>query len=266
MNIHFFDEFQHTMFEPEGGMGKIGEAFGRELGNIIQYNAQVVEIKQDDTGVTIFYKDNQAGGQLKQERAEWCVNTIPLSVLSQIPMNVGKPMQDAINSVPYASSVKIAGQYKRRFWEEDEHIYGGISYTNLPITQIAYPNHGYFSSGKGILLNAYMFGPKALEFTAMEPEERVAKAIELGAQIHPQIKEEFENGFSWAWSRQPWILGCYGAWTEEKRKQHYENLCQIDGRIVLAGEHASYIPAWQEGAVTSAIDAITRLHKKVQSL
>ena len=38
---------------------------------------------------------------------------------------------------------------------------------------------------------------------------------------------------------------------------------QIDGRIVLAGEHASYIPAWQEGAILSALDAIERLHKRV---
>ena len=46
---------------------------------------------------------------------------------------------------------------------------------------------------------------------------------------------------------------------------HYDNLCAIDGRIVLAGEHASRIPAWQEGAVTSALDAISRLHQKVMA-
>jgi monoamine oxidase len=40
-------------------------------------------------------------------------------------------------------------------------------------------------------------------------------------------------------------------------------LCAIDGRIVLAGEHVSYIPAWQEGAVLSALDAISRLHRRV---
>src|SRR5690606_26271718 len=99
-------------------------------------------------------------------------------------------------------------------WEEDERIYGGISYTDLPITQISYPSTDYFSSGKGVLLNAYMFGPTSVEFTALPPEERIAKAIELGAQIHPQIKEEFENGFTVAWNRMPWILGCYGIWTE----------------------------------------------------
>jgi monoamine oxidase len=41
-------------------------------------------------------------------------------------------------------------------------------------------------------------------------------------------------------------------------------LCAFDGRIVLAGEHASYLPAWQEGAVTSALDAIERLHQRAR--
>jgi monoamine oxidase len=65
------------------------------------------------------------------------------------------------------------------------------------------------------------------------------------------------------WHRVPWILGCAGAWTEEKRKQHYDNMCQIDGRVLLAGEHVSYIPAWQEGAITSSLNAISRLHQRV---
>jgi monoamine oxidase len=33
---------------------------------------------------------------------------------------------------------------------------------------------------------------------------------------------------------------------------------------VLAGEHASYLPAWQEGAVTSALDAIDRLQQRAR--
>jgi monoamine oxidase len=47
------------------------------------------------------------------------------------------------------------------------------------------------------------------------------------------------------------------------RAQHYRNLCAIDGRIVLAGEHASRLPAWQEGALLSSLDAVRRLHERV---
>ena len=84
-------------------------------------------------------------------------------------------MKAAIDAVPYSSSVKIGLQFKRRFWEEDEAIYGGISYTDLPIRQIAYPNTGFNRAGKGVLLGAYLFdGPNAYEFTSMPPAERVA--------------------------------------------------------------------------------------------
>ncbi len=47
--------------------------------------------------------------------------------------------------------------------------------------------------------------------------------------------------------------------------EHYDALCAIDGRVVLAGEHASYIGGWQEGAVTSALDAVQRLHQRIVS-
>jgi monoamine oxidase len=99
----------------------------------------------------------------------------------------------------------------------------------------------------------------------MSPEERIAVALECGAQIHPQYRSEFESGIAVAWARSPFTLGCAGEWSEETRRAHYDSLCQIDGRIVLAGEHASYLPAWQEGAILSALDAVQRLHKRVLS-
>ena len=193
---------------------------------------------------------------------EWCLCTIPLPILAQIPMNVGRPLAAAISAVPYASAVKVGLQFKRRFWEEDEHIYGGISYTDLPITNIGYPNTGYHSGGKGVLLGAYIWGLNAMEFTAMTPGERVQKAVDYGSRIHPQYLSEFDNGVAVAWHRSPFTMGCYGMWSTDTRADHYDDLCRIDGRIALAGEHASFIGGWQEGAVTSALDAIGRLHQR----
>ena len=150
--------------------------------------------------------------------ADWCLCTIPLPILAQIPMNVGPSMAAAISAVPYASAVKVGLQFKRRFWEEDEAIYGGISYTDLPIRQIAYPNSNFNRAGRGVLLGAYLFdGANAYEFTAMPPEERIARAIEFGAAIHPQYRDEYENGVAVAWHRVPFVLGCSGDWSEEAR-------------------------------------------------
>jgi monoamine oxidase len=256
-------EFQSSIFQPVGGMGMIGKAFGRELTNVIQYNAKVTDIHQDASGVTATYIDSKSGGAPRQARADWCVCTIPASILGQIPINVGAPMKDAIDALYYDASVKVGLQFKRRFWEQDDAIYGGISFTDQPNAMIGYPSSDYFSSGKGVLLGAYTFGPNAFEYAAMPPEERVAKTVEYGANIHPQYREEFDNGVAVAWHRVPWTLGCAGHWTEELRARHYDNLCAIDGRIVLAGEHASRIPAWQEGALLSSLDAIGRLHQRI---
>jgi len=255
-------DMQTALFQPVGGMGRIGEAFARELGPLIRYNAKVVDIHQDEHGVTATYEDTESPGTTQKVSADWCVCTIPLSILGQIPMNVGTPMALAIAAVPYASAVKVGLQFKRRFWEEDEQIYGGITYTDLPISNVAYPNTGYFSSGKGVLLGAYIWGRDAMEFTAMAPEQRIQKAVEYGSQIHPQYPKEFDNGMAVAWHRSPFTMGCFGLWTEHNRATHYQNLCEFDNRIVLAGEHASFLGAWQEGGVTSALDAVTRLHAR----
>ena len=256
-------EFQSAIFQPVGGMDMISKAFRREVGELIRFNAKVTAIKQDANGVTATYVDTLKGGAPQTATADWCICTIPLSVLSQIDINVGAPMKAAIEAPAYGASVKIGLQFKRRFWEEDEQIYGGITYTDLPNALIQYPSAGFFQSGKGVLLGAYAFGPYAFEWTALSPAERIKKVLEFGAQIHPQYEKEFENGISVGWHREPATLGCYAVWSEEARKQHYNNLCALDGRIMLAGEHASYIPAWQEGAVLSSLDAIARLHRRV---
>jgi monoamine oxidase len=259
-------EMQTSMFQPVGGMDQVGKAFARELGpGVIQYNAKVTGIDQDEHGVSVSYEDLATPGSVRTEKADWCICTIPFSVLSRIPVKVGPAMSEAITKLPYASSVKVGLQFKRRFWEEDEGIYGGISYTNLPITNISYPSTNFHAPGKGVLLGAYIWGLDAFDFTSHSPAERVRRAVEYGNQIHPQYASEFDNGVSVAWHRVPSHHGCFGTWTEDLRAQHYAAACQIDGRIAMAGEHISYIPAWQEGAVLSAHDVIGRLHAKVMA-
>ncbi|SDM56300.1 monoamine oxidase [Oryzisolibacter propanilivorax] len=269
INIGQLYEFQTAIFEPVGGMDMIAKGFERQVGSLVHYHRKVTRIEQSPQGVTVSWVDaNQGGdgGAVQQVKADWCVCTIPLSILSQIDIQVGDPMKAAIAAVPYGASFKVGLQFKRRFWEEDERIFGGISYTDLPIEQISYPSNNYNTTGPAVLLGGYAFdNTHAFEFTAMKPEDRVRAAVEFGAQLHPQYRQEFQNGVSVGWHRIPWINGCFGIWSDESRKQHYKNLCAVDGRIVLAGEHASYIPAWQEGAVLSALDAVKRLHEHAQA-
>ena len=121
-------DFQTTMFQPVGGMGRIGEAFARQLPDRIRYGTKVTTIRQNETGVSVTYEDLAAGGVAQEVSADWCVCALPLTILSQLSINVSPPMKAAIDAVPYASAVKFGLQFSRRFWEEDEHIFGGSAH------------------------------------------------------------------------------------------------------------------------------------------
>jgi monoamine oxidase len=261
LSFNMLNDFQTTMFQPVGGMDMIGRAFAKQVNDIVTHNAKITAIHQDTTGVTVTYKDTGTGAE-SQAKAAYCVCTIPLPVLSQIDIQVSPDMQQAIAAVPYASSIKIGLEFKRRFWEEDEQIYGGVTFTDMPVSVLSYPSHGYFERGPAVMLGGYMFGPAAYDFAGMDPAERVQRALEQGAKIHKQYPAEFSNGVGVAWSRMPWTLGCCSMWSEETRKTHYKTLTTMEGRIVLAGEHASYVGCWQEGALLSAVAAITQLHQR----
>ena len=111
-------------------------------------------------------------------------------------------------------------QFKRRFWEEDEGIYSGITRTDLDIQQIVYPSTGYHSQ-KGVLVGYFMNLPRNPEFAiAMgkrKPAERLALALEQGSRIHPQYHKEFEAGFSVAWENVRYSKGGWAIWTDEIR-------------------------------------------------
>lgn len=263
-NIAQFQEYEYhqSIFQPKGGMDMIAQGFAKKIDNLVQYRSKVTRIQQNEKSVTVTYTD-LASGKETQASADWCVCTIPFSILSQMPLDVGPKMREGIKAVPYDSSFKAGIQFKRRFWEEDERIFGGVTYTSLPLRNLSYPSCDFNKGGKGVVLSCYTFGPDAYNFSGMEPGKRLQEVVNLASQIHPQVKKEFDNGISVGWHRVPWTNGCYGMWTEEARKEHYDNVCQIDGRMIMAGEHISFWPAWIEGAVLSSMDAVERLHKRV---
>jgi len=260
MSFYFNYVMQTTMFQPKGGMDMIGKGFYREVGKMVRLNTKVIKLAQDDKGVTADWQDLKTG-QMGESKADYCVCTIPLPVLSQLDMQVGPKLKAAMRAVPYSSQVKIGLEMKSRFWEEKYSIYGGHSFTNQAISLISYPNNNMFKDGPAVLVGAYANGLPGLQLTAMTHDQRIEAALAQGSVFHPaEYRREFSNGASVAWPRLPWILGCTSRWSDEARAEHYQNLVAFDGRIALAGEHASYIGGWMEGSLLSGIDAVKRLH------
>jgi monoamine oxidase len=178
-------------------------------------------------------------------------------------MDVSADMRQAMRELHYHEAFKAGLEMRRRFWERDHAIYGGITYTDLPIDQISYPSNEMHSNGPGVLLAGYVYGPQTYAYNSMPPEERLENVLANAAIIHPEIADEFTSGVAVSWHRVPWMLGCYSNWSE--RGEAYRAAAQVDRRIVCAGEHLSHIPGWQEGSILSSLDAIRRLHEVAAS-
>ncbi len=259
-----FDQ-QPTMFQPVGGIDRIARAFEQRVGDRIRYRTEVKEIRRTlEGGVRIVYADLLEGGELREATADYCICTIPLSVLSSIPADFSPPMADAIKGVPYMDVGKIGLPFRRRFWEEDDRIYGGISWTDQNITQLFYPNTDYLGTRGGVMIGYYHFGPDAAEVGKLAPAGRLAHALEQGARIHPQYPAEILPGaFSVAWQRIPFNLGGWAVWSEEARARLYPILNEPDGPFYLAGEHLTYLGGWMAGAFESAKAVSAALHERV---
>jgi monoamine oxidase len=255
---------QMTMFQPVGGMDRIAYALAEAIGaEKFVYQAEVQEIRQDQNGVRIVYQD-LASGEMREATADYCLCNVPLSILARLLADFDAQMAEAVRNIPYEPTGKIGLQFNRRFWEEDERIFGGVTRTNVPtIGDIAYPSYGYLSP-KGVLQGYYNFGQHAIEVSNMSPQQRIDHALAYGSKIHPQVRESFENGFSVAWHRVPYSLGGWPTYTASTRQQYYPRLLEPDGRIYLVGEHLSYLTGWQEGAVRSAWLQIEELHRRVR--
>ena len=236
---------QATMLQPVGGMDRIARAFEAQVAGDLITDAEVTEIRKITDGVRILY--NRLGSPTQID-ADFCVCTIPATVLRNIPNDFSAAHQSEIANFNYASAGKIAFQ-SRRFWEQDHNIYGGISWTTQDITQIWYPNAGY-GQQNGILVGAYKFGGSAgNNFANQSPQQRINTAIAQGSNVHPEMNGEAVRGISVSWPKVPFQLGAWGTSSPL-------TLLTPDERIAFAGEHLSILQGWQEGAILSAYHAI----------
>lgn len=247
---------QPTMMQVAGGMDRLPAALATRLGNRITYRAAVREIRQGERGVWVNYAD--PSGRLRRVDADYCVSTIPLPVLSALQKDLSQPVQQAIAAARYDAAGKIGMQFKRRFWEQDDEIYGGRSWTDQEVGQIIYPSHN-FGAAKGVLVGYYLDFRGTMR--QRPPDEIRRLALEHGARVHPQYQAEFESAFSVSWARVPWNRG---SWRSESDAAHaaLKPLTQPDGRVYFAGDYMTDMSSWMQGAFESARHVATEVHRR----
>ena len=247
------------MFQPVGGMDQFPKGFERAIGaNHTTFNADVQSVHQSDTGVKVVYTDTRSGKR-RELSADFVVACMPLSVLSGVDINLSSELMAAVKSTTYSNSAKMGLAMKRRFWEEDDQIFGGHLYSNLPLGEFSYPSNDYFSR-KGVLLGLYANQPVG-DLLERSIKERVEHVLTHASKVHPQIRQEFDSAFAVWWRKVKYSQGGYAAGSTPTRRAQ---LASIDNRIVIgsAATAPESSPDWMEGAVAAAWQALTALHER----
>jgi monoamine oxidase len=254
---------QAPMFQPVGGMDQFPKGFQRKLGDTITFGAEVVSIRQSTDNVRVAYR-NVKTGTMKEVTADYCVSCLPLTIVRALDVNLSAETMAAVKATPYSPSAKMGLQMKRRFWEEDDRIFGGHLYSNLPIGNLAYPSTGYFGD-KGVLLGFYGNGQMS-GLVNLPIKDRIEHVLTHASKVHPQIRTEFESAYCTWWEKTPYSLGAFatggtgGANTERLAK-----LGKPDHRIYLGCGAISGNGGWQEGAVAAAWKQVKQLHERVMA-
>ena len=247
-----------TMLQPVGGMDRIPEALFAQVKPAVRLGTPVTAIRRTGNGVRI----EHGSGIIN---ADYCVCTLPANLLARIPNDFSAAKQAALKGVNYLPSVKVAFEAPR-FWETDDHIYGGLAWTDRLNENVMYPSDG-FHSPKGLLVAAYVAGwtnnGNPQKFSSLSHEERFRISRESVEALHPGKSRLLSKGVTVGWEQVPWSEGVgavgrdFGA---EARGPAYSELLKPEGPIVFAGEHLSYVGLWQEGAALSAHEALKLVH------
>lgn len=258
---------QSTMLTPVGGMDRIPYAFAARLGNSIRYETEVREIRRTSTGgVRIVWSHRVDRSDTHEEAADFCVCAMPPHLLARLPNDFAATTMDALRSPIPSTAGKIALQFRRRFWEEDDDIYGGRSLSDEPIGQIYYPSEDFGAPGPAVLVGSYHFKNQRAVFDRPHLErERIA--LEQGSRLHPQYQSEFESSFSTEWHRMRYSEMSWMDWKDDADfSRNIATLSAGEPPFYFAGDWLSHLSGWQAGAFVTSHQAVRAIHSRALSL
>ncbi|GAA3441875.1 flavin monoamine oxidase family protein [Planomonospora venezuelensis] len=254
ITMDFGFEQAMPMFQPVGGMDAIVTALARAVGgDRIVTGAPVTGIRNLPGGVEVTHR----GGVV---RADYCIATLPPHLLARLRHNLGAQVAAALRTPVPAAAGKIGLEYGRRWWEADDRIYGGVTETDLDITHIWYPSHGYHARS-GLIVGYYNTDEAAEAYGALPHRDRLRRALTQGKKIHGEkYRAELRSSVSVAWHRRPYAEGGWVRWPSHDGG--FALLQRPAGRVYFAGDWLTHLVAWQAGAMESARSAVTGLHRR----
>ena len=85
----------------------------------------------------------------------------------------------------------------------------------------------------------------------MREGERIYSSLALVEKVLPRVRGEFEVGATKCWDEDEWARGAYAWYRPGQMATLLPHVARPEGRIHFAGEHASSLFGWMQGAFES---------------
>jgi len=245
-----------------GGTDLLPAAFVKHLKSKPRMGCEVTGLRHDKRRAAAVYTE---GGKVRQAEGDFVLCTLPLPVLSWLKVEpaFSGMKKRAIRELNYDSATKVVAVTSRRFWEADDGIFGGGTYTDLPTGTTYYPSDNAeakdpkVSAAPGVLLASYSWGMAARRLASLPAREGVRLAIRHLSAVHPQLTKEgaVRDSACWNWDTHRWSCGGFAWFMPGQHSALYRDIIAPEGRIHFAGEHASLTHTWMQGALESGLRA-----------
>jgi monoamine oxidase len=221
----------------------------RSIANVlpdVRLNSPVTFIRVMPDEVAVTYK--QGNSHLTINSA-FVVLAIPLTTARLIEFNPPLPSahHHMVNEISYGAVTKVLIEYRQRFW--DEIGWNGRLATDAPIVYTWHAT-SHVENEHGII-TAYTGGDNARKLSALSDDERVRVAVAEIEKLFPGSSDLVENTATVAWLNESYTRASYMALAPGEVITHWKTLFEPAGRLFFAGEHATAIQGYMEGAVES---------------
>ncbi|PWT90817.1 MAG: hypothetical protein C5B54_06465, partial [Acidobacteria bacterium] len=242
-----------------GGNDQLPKAFARALSDKVLYDRPVRKIAHNPDGVEVTFEEE---GSFQTISAPYLIIAIPFKVLREIEItpefSAGK--MKCIRTLSYGHVMKIAMQYKERFWDRPGSV-GQRVFTDTRLRRIYHTSIDQ-PGPRGILLS-FTSAEDAEKLGQLSEKERLQVALQECSKVWEEAPQYWESGVTKYWNDDPWIKGSY-SFTGIGQNHDFLQLAQKpEGRVHFAGEHTSQFRASMNGAIESGVRACEEIKKLV---
>jgi monoamine oxidase len=181
--------------------------------------------------------------------ARACINTIPPTVLRDIPIDGALPpdQREAWRRQRSDQSIQICFDVAQPFWDKD-----GLPpnmWTDGPLEFVAHTPSRTEPNG---VLRAYINGDGVAKLNRMPPAQLGAYAVDQLVRLRPAARGSVKPGGIMNWSTYPFTRGHIAYFQPGDIEKYASLVGQPAGAMYFAGEHNCRVTAGLEGACEAA--------------